>query len=171
MTSAQESKGNKKKKKGDGSSYININGETELGQLLAHFAHTPFTHPYFGPFNSMEGFWHYIKTKEKDDRLRDLSGLDAKKLGVTLTKQYVPDFHEIIEAATFYKIEQNEKLKALFISSDLPFDYYYTFGPGDVQIRPRGWKWMVEVVTNVRTMMKSGERPPNIDYDHLVNND
>lgn len=158
---------NKKKKKGDGHTYININGKTELGQMLAHFYESRFVHPYFGPFNSMEGFWHYIKTKEKDDRLRDLSGLDAKKLGTQLTKQYVKNFREVILAAEFFKIEQNEKLKKLFVESTLPFDYYYLFGVGEVVIRPRGSKWLVEDLTILRTMMKEGRRPPDIDYSQL----
>lgn len=157
----------KKKKEGDGVTYININGETALGQMLAHFYASRFVHPYFGPFNCMEGFWHYIKTKEKDDQLRTLVGADAKKFGAQLTRVYVKDFQAIIEAATYYKIEQNEEMKKLFIESTLPFDYYYLFGAGKVLIRPKGWKWMIEVITNVRTAMKEGKRPPEIDYSQL----
>lgn len=154
----------------DGVEYINIylHGKTELGQMLAHFYKSPFLHPYFGSFNSMEGFWHYIKTQEKDDRLRVMTGPEARKLGKTLTRHYIKNFHDVITAANFYKIEQNEKLKKLFVESTLPFDYYYLFGPGQVLVRPTGGEWLLESFTKIRTMMKEGERPADIDYSQLL---
>lgn len=161
----------KKQKEGDGYDYINIciSGKTELGQMLAPFYNSAFKHPYFGPFNCMEGFWHYVKTEEKDDRLRALSGSDARKLGKKLTRHYIKNFHEVINAANFFKIEQNEKLKKLFIESELPFEYYYLFGEGQVQIRPTGWQWMIQGFTEIREMMKEGRRPADIDYSQLSN--
>lgn len=151
----------------DGVKYININGRTELGKLLANFAFTPFVHPYFGPFNCMEGFWHYIRNKEKDDRFRNMDGSEAKKLASKLTMEYVKDFRAIIEVAMFYKVDQNPRLKELLLESTLPFVYYYRFGPGDLAINPRGHDWMVKMIANVRTMIQEGNCPLEIDYSRL----
>ncbi|EKD22616.1 MAG: putative phage protein, partial [uncultured bacterium] len=90
----------------DGVTHINlwINGRTRLGKMLAHFYESPFVHPYFGPFNSMEGFWHYIQNKERDDALRSLSNMAAKNYAKGMTWCRVEDFHKIIMAANYYKI-------------------------------------------------------------------
>ena len=48
----------------DGIDHINTysKGKTELGKLLTNFAHTPFVHPKYGEFQSVEGFWYFKKT-------------------------------------------------------------------------------------------------------------
>lgn len=155
---------------GDGVDHINIHvdGKTELGRMLSTFHRSQFTHPWFGPFNSMEGFWFYIKTKEKPDELRMLSGLKAKKLGKSLTRQWVENFTDIITAANYFKIEQNPHLKKLFLESTLPFDHYYLHGPGKVMIRPKGHEWLVAGFEQIRQWMREGKRPPEIDYQSLV---
>jgi len=156
----------------DGKTHINIwiNSKTPLGVMLAHFYESPFVHPFFGPFASMEGFWHYVQNEEQDDSLRSLSGMSAKKRGKRLTWRHVENFHEIITAANFYKIEQNAELKKLFLESTLPFDYYYIFAPkGDAVglastvIRPPGYDWLVKGFEDIRKMMQHGDRPsPNL---------
>jgi len=152
----------------DGKTHCNIwvHGKTDLGKKLAHFSESPFIHPYFGPFSSVEGFWHYVQNEEQDDCLRSLSGMAAKNKGKTMTWRYVENFHEIIMAANFYKIEQNAELKRMFLESTLPFDYYYLFVPkGDVVgltptvVRPAGYEWLIKGFEEIRRMMQHGERP------------
>ena len=152
MNSAQsQPQKNKSKKKpiqtGDGVTHINIwiLGKTELGKMLAHFYHMPFKHPRLGPFNSMEGLWHYVKTEEKDDTLRALSGINA---------------------ANFYKIEQNPRLVQLMVESDLPFEFYYLFGPDNIKITPPGYTWLVDGFEEIRRMLKEGRRPADEDIDY-----
>lgn len=154
----------------DGVNHINIwyRGATELGRMLSHFYELRFVHPFFGPFNSMEGFWHYIKSEEKDDELRLLAGQEARNYGKKLSPAYVPGFAEIINTANFYKIEQSPKLKQLFVDSDLPFEHYYLFGPGEVLIRPKGHAWLISGFEKSRRMMKAGQRPVEIDYSKLA---
>ena len=160
----------------DGKTHINIwiNSPTKLGKMLSHFYESAFVHPYFGPFNSMEGFWHYIQNKERDDALRSLSGMAAKKYGKELEWRHVENFQEIIIAANYYKIEQNAELKKLFVDESLPFDYYYLFTPvgdaaglNEVIVRPAGYKWLVEGFEEIRTMMQFDQRPAAIDYDSI----
>lgn len=150
----------------DGISHININtgSTTELGKGLAHFAYAPFQHPYYGPFNSMEGLWYYLKSVTTDDHLRVLHGHAAKSYGRKLPMQLVDNFCPIIIAANFYKLEQNPALLALFMACDLPFDHYYLWGPGNVLIRPAGMEWLVQGFHDIRTMFKEGRRPEPIDY-------
>lgn len=150
----------------DGITHINIwsRGETDLGRGLSHFHHSPFIHPYFGPFNSMEGFWYYIKTAEQDDALRNLSGHHAKEYGRTLTGRWRANFREIINAANFYRIDQNDALEQLMYDSELPFDHYYLFGPGNILIRPKGYEWLVEGFEEIRTMVQQGKKPQELDY-------
>ena len=173
MNSAQsQPQKNKSKKKpiqtGDGVTHINIwiLGKTELGKMLAHFYHMPFKHPRLGPFNSMEGLWHYVKTEEKDDTLRALSGIKAKDYGKKLTRRHVKDFHAIINAANFYKIEQNPRLVQLMVESDLPFEFYYLFGPDNIKITPPGYTWLVDGFEEIRRMLKEGRRPADEDIDY-----
>ena len=162
----------------DGITHINvwIKGKTELGRMLAHFYESPFTHPFFGPFVSMEGFWHYIQSEEQPDILRSLSGIAAKKKGKTLTWKYVDNFHDIINGGNFYKVEQNETIRKLFLESTLPFDYYYLFTPkGDAAglsptiVRPTGYDWLITGFEEIRNMMKNGERPSNKAYSQFAN--
>jgi hypothetical protein len=52
----------------DGVTHINIysKGKTELGRWLTNFSYSPFNHPEYGKFLSMEGFWYW------DSRPRNL---------------------------------------------------------------------------------------------------
>ena len=161
----------------DGVTHINVwvKGKTELGRALSHFFESPFIHPFFGPFVSMEGFWHYIQSEERPDILRSLSGIAAKKKGKALTWAYVDNFHEIINGGNFYKIEQNPHLKEMFVNSTLPFDYYYLFTPkGDAAglaptiVRPSGYEWLVAGFEENRKMMCAGVRPGNGMYSQFI---
>lgn len=150
----------------DGYSHINIWQESRcpLGRMLSRFYEMPFRHPYFGPFNSMEGFWHYIKTKERSDDLRTAKPLEAKRIGKASTRLYVPNFEEIIKDANFHKIDQNPNLRALFVASTLPFDHYLTHGVDKIVIRSRGFEWMIDMFEDLRRLMKDGKAPPVPDY-------
>lgn len=165
----------KKKKKrkvnpDDGVTHINIwlYGNTHLGRQIAHFYHRRFVHPVLGPFNSMEGLWHYVKTEEKDDALRKLYGIKAKDYGNKLTKKWVPNFKRIIIAANYFKIEQFEDLKELMLNSTLPFRMYYYHDHDGVLIEPEEYKWLVEGFEEVRQMFKEGRCPEELDYSHAL---
>jgi hypothetical protein len=154
----------------DGVTHINISsrGKTELGRALAHFSHSPFIHPYYGPFDSMEGLWHYIKADAKHtaekQKLRELVGYRAKELGSTLTKRHVSNFKAQIIEANYFKIDQTPHLRELIIESTLPFDHYYLHGPGNVLVRSNGFGWLVEGFEEIRKMFKEGRRPDPVDY-------
>lgn len=154
----------------DGVTHINIwiHAQTHLGRMLSHFYKMRFTHPVLGPFNSMEGLWHYVKTEEKDDTLRKLYGPHAKDYGHQLTQQYIENFRAIIIAANFYKIERNENLKMMMVESTLPFRYYYYHGPQDVFVEPPEYKWLVEGFEEIRRMLRENRRPADLDYKDAI---
>ena len=156
----------------DGKNHINIHLEskTDVGRKICHFFRSPFTHPILGPFVSMEGFWHYIQSIERPETMRELYGMRAKEAGKLLTWRKVNNFKDIILAANYYKIEQDEELKKEFLRSSLPFDMYYVFVPevGEpMQIRRDQNKWLIECFEKIRTMMQHGERPVLNPDDYL----
>lgn len=151
-------------KENDGKDHINIHsmGNTELGKLLSHFAHTPFTHEYFGPFYSIEGFWYFARSGFDElvgNRLRYLSGYRAKQMGRQLSYKWYKEFKEDIIAANYQKIIQNDELSKMFVESKLPFDHYYTFGPNSLLVTPQSAAWLVEGFEDIRLAMKEGVVP------------
>lgn len=114
----------------DGIDHINIysKGKTELGHLLSNFSFSPFKHPEYGKFVSIEGFWHWLSTGQKEDKLRELYGYQAKELGKNLQTVEVKDFYFQITKALRYKINQDKHLRKLLYESVLPFKHYYTYG-------------------------------------------
>lgn len=116
----------------EGKNHFNIysRSETELGRFLSHFTHHPME-TVDGPFNSMEGYWYWLKYR--DDALRELSGYQAKEYGSNLAKtavqQLSPDtdyFRKSILAATSQKLlTMPDLLKLRLAYSRLPLIHAY----------------------------------------------
>lgn len=168
--SKQKTAPERRLKESDGVDHINISltGKTKLGQMLSFGYQLPFVHPYFGPFNCMDGFWYYIKTAERPDQMRYVSAAKARALAHKLTPAQVNNFEEIIVAANWHKIVQNQELYNEFIKSELPFDYYYLYGPAQLEVRPRIHAWVVDGFEDLRRLMKSGKDLKEPDYTHVV---
>jgi hypothetical protein len=153
----------------DGKTHINISstGATELGRQLTHFAFTPFIHPIYGHFKTMEGFWHYIKSEDPDDAFRSMTGGKAKAYAKTKRTVKRPNFINIIKEANFHKIEQTHGLKELMIASTLPFEYYYLYGPEQIRITPQHAPWLCSIFEEIRRALKAGQRveaQPIVDF-------
>lgn len=140
----------------DGIDHINIysKGNTELGRYLSNFAHAPFTHPVYGEFQSLEGFWYYNLTG--NEQLRNLYGYTAKSKGQELCKHRINDEWGIdrreVKVAILCKLTQNDpELFQDFLDSDLPFRHYYNFG-GKI-VEPAEGKWIVEFFTDLRKLL------------------
>lgn len=152
----------------DGFDHINIlagKAMTVVGKRLSHFAHSPFIHPYYGSFQSMEGFWHYASTGFCHEELRDLIGLRAKQVAQGFRKHWYPEFCEDILAGNYQKIIQDEALANMLVESELPLTHYYLFpktdedGPGLKIVVPRESNWLVPGLESIRTALKNGETP------------
>lgn len=153
----------------DGVDYLNMysNCVTRLGKKLSHFALTPFVHPYFGPFKSMEGFWFYMRTGKQHDSLRYLYGLRAKGEGKQLPMVHNPNFQEDILAGNYQKIIQDEGLLKSFITSTLPLTHFYLFHQksdtgeilGRIVVFPKNSDWLIDGMEDIRTALKEGNVP------------
>lgn len=162
----------------DGRTHINIDAfaRTELGRMLVHQFPARFEHPEFGRFRSVEGFWGYVRDRDRDDRWRYVSGMAAKRETRNQGEVWLTDFHQIIMEANFFKIEQNAHIRELLIATDLPFDHYYIFRKKDAApnnpgfpVRPQIAPWLTRGMDSIRTMLKEGRRPDKPDYSDVFN--
>lgn len=137
----------------DGIDHINVDkrATTRLGVLLANFSNSPFTHPIYGPFKSIEGFWHWIKSENRDDYIRGLFGYEAKQCGRKYYKtRIIENFKEEIITAIYYKVIQNDELFNLLLESNLPFKQYYLYGPKKIPISTDSAHWQCEGIDIIR---------------------
>lgn len=146
----------------DGVTHINVwsKGKTELGRLLSNFAHTPFKHPEYGHFSSVEAFWYWLSLGGTNNELRTLYGYQSKQAGRLIREEilkhsklpFVEDFEAKIKSAILCKILQNESLKELLKNSTLPFSHYYVWGePSNYkQTYPDEYAWIHEYIGDVR---------------------
>lgn len=141
----------------DGITHINIysQGKTWLGKNLSNFAYFPIE-TEDGKFNSIEGYWYWLSCK--DDRLRTLSGYNAKKLGRELGgKDWLDDdeFKRKITDAISRKIMSNQRLHDELKKSTLPLLHYYVFGGAVVE--PNDGRWVIEHIENIRQALQNRE--------------
>lgn len=139
----------------DGITHINIYsaGHTELGQELSHFRRRPIVHPMFGHFDSNEGLWYW--TGRRDDRLRHLSGFQAKQLGRSLPKVVeLPEeeFQHIINLGNQAKLDTYPQIKQTLLESVLPLTHYYAKAYNGVMTvkAPAGSEWILAFFEQVR---------------------
>lgn len=141
----------------DGIDHINIysKGNTKLGVLLSNFTRTPFEHPIYGEFQSVEGFWYYCATGHQHERLKSLHGYNAKQVGRTLKPVENDDFIEEIKQALYLKLEHNPHIKQMLIESTLPFAHYYYYGSKDnPKIIHDNFEWLSQAYEDIRTELK-----------------
>lgn len=147
----------------DGVTHINIHSKavTPLGRALYDFAHTPFTHPYYSHFYSIEGFRWYASSGFTEDRMRYLSGSRASRVGKSLQFVRNDNFAEDMMAANYQKIIQHEDIRKMVIESTLPFDYYYVDekSPLNLVINPKLSDEFIKGFEEIRTALKQGVVP------------
>lgn len=116
----------------DGLTHINMYSKSPvlLGRQLSHFAPIGFTHPEYGRFASMEGFWHWLKTGKIHEQFRTLEGHRAKNAGKDLPSVHHEGFALEIQKANQMRLEQNPELMSAFVQSTLPLTHYYVVGHG-----------------------------------------
>jgi len=127
----------------DGVDHINIytKANTHLGTFLTNLANVRVP-TEDGEFASLEGYWYWLSTK--DDRLRNLGGFAAKKLGKTLKREMGDEsvFRDKIYKASWAKLHTYPDCLKLFRESTLPFTHYYVYGGTAVDAN---FKWIVEM--------------------------
>lgn len=133
----------------DGVTHINVysKGRTELGRLLSNFADTPFKHPEFGWFRTVEGFWYWLKTGKTHEDLRNMVGWEAKMLGRKWPAVEIEHFDTKIKTAIRCKLIQHPDILCGLIDNELPLTHYYVRGS---RVVPAGYEWINEYYMEVR---------------------
>jgi len=146
----------------DGVTHINVwsRAKTPMGRALSNFAHTPFDHPAYGYFSSVEGFWYWLSTGKTNNLFRSLYGFKAKEAGRLVRKELdanggvpiVENFDAEIKKALLCKIEQNEELRRALKESDLPLTHYYVWGeePNIKITTPEDFAWIHQYIEELR---------------------
>ena len=140
----------------DGVDHINVysKGKTLLGRMLSNFYPAGFVLPNHGKFASVEGYWYWLSVK--DEKLRDLSGFEAKKRGQYLKASDWVDTEEFknsIKTALKAKIDQNPQIKKELKESSLPLVHYYVYGDKVVKV-PKG-QWIMDFLMQYRLEIQS----------------
>lgn len=140
----------------DSVTHINIysQAKTELGVLLSNFTKTPFVHPKYGLFQSMEGYYYFVSTGTIDSLLQSLYGVQAKNYGRTLPRADVPDFEVQMRFGLRLKVDQNKHIKDKLQRTTLPFVHYYNYA-GKVVV-PTGNDWLIDEITKIREELQAG---------------
>ena len=117
----------------DGVTHINVysKGKTLLGKFLSNMQPYEFTHPAYGKFSSIEGFWHWLSTGKVNEKFRTLHGFEALSLGRSLLRVPMEGFEEEIKVAIRAKIDNHPMLKLLLIQNKLPLTHYFVFADKD----------------------------------------
>jgi hypothetical protein len=156
----------------EGVKHINTysRSRTQLGRNLSNFARTPFNHPKYGKFNSVEGAWFWWKTGKLHDRLKLMSGNRAKEEGSKLIPRSwrgqeitTDEFIQFIKECLQCKLRENTHILMELIATDLPLEHYYVVG--DHILNKPKYKWIWDEIERIRTVTqkwyieKHGELP------------
>ena len=149
----------------DGVDHINTweQAETEIGKFLAHSSTIPFKHDIFGKFNTMESFWVYIQSEEKDDRIRVMSGRTLKNFSKKLNILRITNFRAIIMDANWQKVKQHKHAMQAIKDSTVPFDCYYINSTSGIRVRPTFFKWLIRGFEEIRKAIKE-DREPSFNF-------
>jgi hypothetical protein len=151
----------------DGEDHINIwaGATTELGKILDHNGPLPLNHSYFNNFDSMTAFWYYIRSKERDDRIRAMRPTAAYRFGKSLTLTRVSNFKAIIGDSNWQRIKANKSLTEMIKKSTLPFDCYFVLRDTGMRRRPSFFGWLLWSFEEIRSAIKEGREP---DFSSLL---
>jgi hypothetical protein len=106
----------------------------------------------------MDSFWHYIRSSERDDRIRNMKPKALKRFASELTMAHVPNFRAIIMDSNWQKIKQHPAVAEAMKESTLPFEFYYVTREG-LRIRPNYFKWFLWGMEEIRLALKEGREP------------
>lgn len=146
----------------DGIDHINVysKGQTELGRLLSNFADTPFQHPQFGWFRTVEGFWYWLKTGMMHNDLKTMYGHEAKMIGRKYPVVEIDNFDTKIKTAIRCKLIHHPKILCMLLDNELPLAHYYVHGS---RVKQAGYEWILDYYMEVRaSCLVRGYRPATV---------
>ena len=147
----------------EGLDHVNIYSKSGLwlGRELSNFSKCELDLGDHGKFNSIEGYWFWLGTR--DERLRTLYGYQAKKLGTELSKVKQKlltekEFRNLICLAIEQKIYKNQKLLDELLKLDLnktPLTHYYYYGNiNNPKVINAGFLWIVDFISSIHLRLK-----------------
>ncbi len=162
----------------DGKDFINITtspNSTNLGYALSMESDYKFTHPLYGPFETVRGFVHWIKATSFDDSYRVLKGKALNqyfKQNREKQSDFVENFQYRIAVATYEKIKSFPQLMEALKESTLPFEMYRVkrvdrnnVEYGHYRERDVYAVWFIPVINTIREALKANEEP---NFQHLI---
>ena len=151
---------------GDGIDHILIafTSTTELGKQLRKGYPSKFRHPILGRFLSIENFWMFITSDERDERMRFMKTGVLNTFYTQCTPKCIVNISAIIANALWLVISQNKELCDELKNSELPFDLYGKFNKSvnDNTViikRPRYAAAYIHAVTEIRKALKENREP------------
>lgn len=145
----------------DGEDHINISpyAATELGRAISNEVAVDVRHKIFGKFRSVTGFWYYIKSKERDDRCRQLIAKGLKDFTKGLTLSEVKNFRAIILDTVWMKVEQYPAIREALRESTLPFECYFEDRNTGLRQRPNYFSWFLDGMNEIRLAIQEDRLP------------
>lgn len=136
----------------DGKDHINIysKSKTALGKRLTNLSGLNFVIPWHGEFDSMEGYWYWLKTGRIHENLKYMNGFEAKKFAKDLPAVHDPLFKDHIRYALWKRFSFHPSVKEAFIKSSLPFKHYYCYGDDDRTVVYPPFDWITDELTLLR---------------------
>ena len=157
---------NPNKYKGDGIDHILIafTSTTELGKKLRKGYPSKFKHPTLGRFLSVENFWMFITSEERDERMRFMKTGVLNIFYKQCTPKSVVNILAIIANSLWLVVSQNKELCNELKNSDLPFDLYGKFNKSvsdsTVIIKRPGYAAAyIHAVEEIRKALKENREP------------
>ena len=139
----------------DGIDHINIfsKGKTELGRWMTNFAKQTINCPTHGVFDSVEGFWYWLKTGKQHDVLRYLHGAEAKVEGKRYERVEMDEqeFNRQILLMINKKIRGNPRMRLQLANCTLPFTHYYVYNG---VVKHAGYEWITEHWDRIRRRLQ-----------------
>lgn len=148
---------------GDSIDHINVQHDavTPIGRFLAQNSNFSFRHSHFGDFTSVDTFYIWLTTVERDDRLRTCSASEAYNFKNRLTHRSVHNLYAILLDADYQKLKQYPETLAAFKESTLPFDNYFYDHNTELKLPRRSVRgtWKIEGWEEIRKAVKEGREP------------
>lgn len=136
----------------DGKDHLNIysRAATAIGRWCSNWEVAPIDLPVHGRFQSIEGYWYWLGSG--DDRLRNLAGWNAKKVGRTVMRERVDGFEELITLAIKIKLATYAERAVDLLHEDLielPIVHYYVMPDRVIDVTAK-YQWMLDIFDNYR---------------------
>lgn len=146
----------------EGLTHIRVDQQSNsfLGKALSPEHPAVFYHPEFGIFLSISSMAAYLSTKQVDENLRSLTGMDLVNYMQENGLESNPheaftdrDTFKILKSAVVYRLLSKPEILEAFIKNDLPF-HVYRIKDGIPQPKHQ---WLQSFYNHIHYLFRSGK--------------